>query len=115
MSARLLVLVGTTLSFAVLSAVAVADVGYFGIIEPHFRSWGAAQVFVDLVIIAVLAVVWMIGDARGRGMNPWPFVALTLVAGSFGPLTYLIVRERRAVPTRPQVPAAELSRGLPKG
>lgn len=104
MPGRLFMLITVTVAFGVLSAIAVADVGYFGIIEPHFRSWGAAQVFWDLVIVAVLAVIWMVNDARGRGMNPWPYVALTIAAGSFGPLLYLIVRELRS-PVREPLPA----------
>lgn len=91
--------------FAVLSTIALMDVGYFGIIEPHFKSWGAAQVFADLVILALLACVWMARDARDHGLSPWPFIAITLVAGSFGPLLYLIVRDARRQPqpdfTRP--------------
>jgi hypothetical protein len=89
----LLVVIGV---FGALSAVALMDVGYFGIIEPHFQSWGAGQVFADLAILAVLACFWMVADGRVRGINPWPFVAVTLVAGSFGPLFYLVVRELRS-------------------
>ncbi len=95
MSIRLLLLLVVTGLFSVLTALALADVGYLGIIKPHFQSWGAGQVLADLVILAVLACFWMVADARSRGLNPWPFVVVTLVAGSFGPLTYLIVREWR--------------------
>ncbi|WP_218079704.1 DUF2834 domain-containing protein [Anthocerotibacter panamensis] len=69
------------------------DVGYFGIIEPHFRSWGGGQVLTDLVILAVLACIWMVRDARERGLTAWPFIVITLFAGSFGPLLYLVMRE----------------------
>lgn len=95
MTKSLAVLIAVMAAFGALSGIALADVGYFGIIEPHFRSWGAAQVFTDLVIVCALAAVWMVVDARSRGANPWPFVALTLVAGSFGPLAYLAWRELR--------------------
>ena len=100
MSTRLIVLLFVIAAFGVLTALALLDVGYLGILEPHFLSWGGAQVFVDLVIIAVLACFWMIGDARERGMSAWPFVLITLVAGSFGPLLYLVVREVRATARR---------------
>jgi uncharacterized membrane protein len=96
MSHRLLTLVAVIVGFGAVTAMALLDVGYFGILEPHFRSWGAAQVFVDLVILAVLACVWMVNDARDRGLSAWPFIAVTLIAGSFGPLLYLVVRELRA-------------------
>jgi hypothetical protein len=101
MSNRLIVLLGVIAAFGVLSALALMDVGYLGIIEPHFRSWGGAQVFTDLVILAVLSCVWMVNDARARGLAAWPFIVVTLVAGSFGPLLYLVARELRASAKHP--------------
>lgn len=101
MSARLLMLFVVTAAFGVLSAIALADVGYFGIIEPHFQAWGAGQVFADLVILAVLGCIWMVNDSRTSGINAWPFVAVTLVAGSFGVLFYLIWREVKATARKP--------------
>ena len=62
----------------------------------NYLSWGGAQVFTDLVIALLLACVWMVYDARERGLSAWPFIAITLVLGSFGPLLYLVVREVRA-------------------
>jgi hypothetical protein len=96
MSGRLLLLLLVIALFTALTVMALLDVGYFGIIEPHFQDWGPGQVFADLVILAVLACIWMAGDAKAHGLNPWPFIALTLVGGSFGPLLYLVVREVRA-------------------
>lgn len=96
MSGRLLLLLVVVALFSVLSALAIIDVGYLGIIEPHFQSWGGGQVLADLVILAVLACIWMFADARTSGINAWPFVIITLFAGSFGPLLYLATREVRA-------------------
>lgn len=96
MSVRLLVLLLVTAAFGVLTAIALADVGYLGIFLPHFQAWGPAQVFADLVILAVLGCVWMVADGRERGLPAWPFVAVTLAAGSFGVLFYLIWREAKA-------------------
>jgi hypothetical protein len=79
------------------------EVGYFGLLEPLFKSWGGGQVLADLVIACLLACVWMLKDAKSRGVSAWPFIAVTLVAGSFGPLLYLLVRELSAKKT---VPAA---------
>lgn len=92
---RLLPLSLVLLAFGALSTVALLDVGYWGIIAPHFQNWGAAQVLADLVILALLSCLWMINDARQRNVSPWPYIGLTLVAGSFGPLFYLLVRELR--------------------
>ena len=38
----------------------------------------------------------MVHDAKKQNLSAWPFVALTLAAGSFGPLCYLLIREARA-------------------
>jgi hypothetical protein len=101
MSGRLIVLVVILAGFGVLTSLALMDVGYFGILEPHFRSWGGAQVFVDLVVSCLLACIWMTYDAHERGLSAWPFVLITLVAGSFGPLLYLVVRELRSTARQP--------------
>lgn len=101
MSARLLLLILVIGLFGVLSAMALMDVGYLGIIVPHFQSLGAGQVLADLVILALLSCIWMVADGRARGINPWPFVLVTLVAGSFGILFYLVLREVRSGAAKP--------------
>ena len=83
----------TLVMFGALSAIAVAQHGVWGIIAPHFRSTGAGQVFADLIISLILAMIWMAHDAKRLGRNPWPWIALTLAAGSFGPLVYLLMRK----------------------
>lgn len=83
----------TLILFGALSGVALWQHGYWGIIEPHFQSFGAGQVFADLVIALTLAMVWMWHDARASGRNPWPWIAATLMLGSFGPLVYLLTRK----------------------
>lgn len=96
MSVRLVALLAVLALFGTLTLFALLDVGYLGIIRPHFQSWGGGQVIADLGILAVLACCWMVVDARERGAKAWPFVILTLLSGSFGPLVYLLVREIRA-------------------
>jgi hypothetical protein len=91
---RTVLLLGTVVTaFAALSAWAALAVGYLGIFAAGFANPGALQILVDLVILCALAIVWLVGDARRRGLNPWPWVAITLLAGSFGPLLYLLRRE----------------------
>jgi hypothetical protein len=98
MSNRLPLLFAAIALLGLLTVLALMDVGYWGILAPHFQSWGGAQVFVDLVILALLSCVWMVADGRARGINAWPFVIITLLAGSFGILFYLVLRERRSAP-----------------
>jgi hypothetical protein len=96
---RTLLLV-TLAAFGALSGLALWHHGYWGILEPHFKSFGAAQVLADLAIALALFVVWMWRDARANGRNPWPWLVLTLAAGSFGPLLYLLTRQPVAVKAR---------------
>jgi hypothetical protein len=82
--------------FGALSAVALWHHGYWGLLEPHFKTFGAGQVLADLVIAVTLAMVWMWHNAKATGRNVWPWLALSLVAGSFGPLLYLLTAKREA-------------------
>jgi hypothetical protein len=93
MNYRIVILSAVLIGFGALSVKALAEAGYWGILAPHFQSWAAGQVLADLVIVCGLSCLWMIEDARSRPISAWPYVFLTLLAGSFGPLLYLLVRE----------------------
>ena len=80
-------------AFAALTGYAVVEVGYLGIFAAATHNAGAVQVFVDLAIVCALACIWMFFDTRTRQLNPWPFIVVTLLAGCFGPLLYLLRRE----------------------
>jgi hypothetical protein len=82
--------------FGALSAIALWQHGYWGIFEPQFKTFGAGQVLADLVIAVSLAMVWMWHNAKATGRNVWPWLALSLVAGSFGPLLYLLTAKSKA-------------------
>ncbi|OYQ30189.1 DUF2834 domain-containing protein [Pseudomonas mandelii] len=54
-----------------------------------------AQVVIDLYLLATLAGIWMYRDARGRGQSAisvLPYLLITAVFVSVGPLLYLVVR-----------------------
>jgi hypothetical protein len=54
-----------------------------------------AQVVIDLYLLATLAGVWMYRDARKRGQtvrSVVPYLMVTAVFVSIGPLLYLVVR-----------------------
>jgi len=89
------VLLAILLPFAVLTAYALKEVGYIGIFASHLHPAGL-QVLSDLVIALSLVMVWMVGDARSRGITVWPYIVATLALGSFGPLAYLLMRGSRA-------------------
>ncbi len=80
--------------FTALSVYAVMQVGYWGIIDYELRSPAGWQVLADLVVACVLLISFMLIDAKRTGRNPWPFVAITLVLGSFGPLLYLLTAKK---------------------
>jgi len=85
----------TLILFGALTAAALWQHGYWGVIAPHFQSFGGAQVFADLVIALVLFLMWMWRDAKATGRNPWPWIVITLAAGSFGPLVYLLTSKSK--------------------
>ena len=85
----------TLILFSALSTIALWNHGYWGLFEPHFKTFGAGQVLADLVIAVTLAMVWMWHDAKAAGRNVWPWLALSMVAGSFGPLLYLLTAKRK--------------------
>lgn len=80
------------LVFGAFSAWVMLQVGYMGIWTGAMDNPGSLQVLVDLAVACGLICIWMVVDARERGGNAWPFVIVTLLAGSFGPLFYLLMR-----------------------
>ena len=93
MNIRIALILAILAGFGAYSLYAMWQVGYLGIWQAGIANVGSLQVLLDLVIVCSLACFWMIGDARAKGLNPWPFVLITVAAGSFGPLTYLLYRE----------------------
>jgi drug/metabolite transporter (DMT)-like permease len=77
-------------AFSAMTIAAVSQHGYVGIFEYQFRSLAGLQVLADLSIALLLVLAWLWQDARANARNPYPWVVLTLAAGSFGPLLYLL-------------------------
>lgn len=96
MSFRLLVLFAVILAFGALTVLALMEAGYLGIFLQHFETYAGMQVFFDLVIVCLLGIIWMLHDGKTSGVTPWPFVVLTLAAGAFGILFYLVARELKS-------------------
>ncbi len=87
----------TLLAFAAYTgycmAIAEQSLLQFGL--QLMSSPDTAQVVIDLYILAALACVWMYRDARARGKSlghVLPYLLLTAVFVSAGPLLYLVVR-----------------------
>ena len=45
-------------------------------------------------IALLLVLAWLWQDTRANARNPYPWVVLTLAAGSIGPLLYLLTSPR---------------------
>lgn len=88
-----IVIILVLIPFSILTAVALWQHGFLGIFEMEFQNFGTAQVFADLVIAEVLALVWMWSDSKRSNRLFWPWAFVTLTAGSFGPLLYLLFRK----------------------
>lgn len=86
------------LDFSVLTAVEIVRHGYTGYLRLAFSDLSAGIILADLAIALLLVLAWMIQDARARKVTVWPYVVLTMVLGSVGPLAYLVLRPRRLAP-----------------
>jgi Terpene cyclase DEP1 len=78
-----------------ITAGALWTEGLAGLIAAITHSYGSMQIFSDLVIALILVMIWMWRDAKNSGRNVWPWIAITLVAGSFGPLLYFIAAKEK--------------------
>lgn len=88
-------------AFGAYSLYVMWQIGYFGIWQAAMANAGTWQLLLDFVILSGLAVVWMVRDAQRTGRTVWPFAAITVAAGSFGPLLYLLLKpsERSGLPS----------------
>src|SRR5262245_35568924 len=90
------ILIAIFVLFDAYTLYAIYQVGYFGILQAVMTNPGGLQVAFDLVIACLLIAWWIVNDARATGRNPWPYLAITLVGGSLGPLLYLILAGERS-------------------
>ena len=89
-----LLLILVLIPFGTFTAAAVWHDGLAGIFASIVHSYGSMQIFSSVVMSLSLGMAWMWREAKNTGRNIWPWIAATLVAGSFGPLLYLITRKK---------------------
>jgi hypothetical protein len=94
-------LILTFAAFGAFSLYVMWQVGYLGIWQAGMSSPGAWQVLVDLVLMSCIALGYMWHDAQRTGRSVWPFALITLAAGSFGPMLYLLLAPRRTLQHAP--------------
>jgi hypothetical protein len=90
-----------TVAFGILSLFALYESGYWGLFAGQLGSLAGMQVLGDLVISCSLLLFFIWRDAHKNGRAFWPYAALTLAAGSFGPLLYLLLRPSRKAKDTP--------------
>ncbi|RON09755.1 DUF2834 domain-containing protein [Pseudomonas brassicacearum] len=89
----LLAFAGYTISVMLQAEQSLIDFGISLMSRPD-----TAQVVIDLYLLATLAGIWIYKDARSRGhsaLSVLPYLLITAVFVSIGPLLYLVVRGLR--------------------
>jgi hypothetical protein len=92
MNVKQLGLEAVLIGFLGLNAYVIYQYGYIGFLEQALTNTATVAVFVDLTIALSLVLLWLWQDARERGVSVLPYIVLTFVLGSVGPLLYLIRR-----------------------
>jgi hypothetical protein len=84
---------GIFVVFAALNIYALGADGLKGLVEAvtHGNAWNLV-LGVDLLISLGLVLTWLWRDAREHGRSPLPYVFVTMLTGSLGPLLYLLRR-----------------------
>ena len=78
------------LPFAAYSLWALAQVGYLGLWQGGFANTGSTQITLDLIVSSLLLMLFVARDCQAQRRPWWPWALLTLAAGSFGTLAYLL-------------------------
>lgn len=89
MRALLIVL---TAAFALFTVAIVAHTGPLGFVQQLMASPAGWQTLADVTIALGLVLAWMWQDSQRNGRAFWPWVPVTLLLGSIGPLLYLLRR-----------------------
>lgn len=86
-------LIGFVLAdFAALNVYVLSQYGFVGFWQLATANAATILALVDLAIALGLVTVWMVRDARQRGVALAPYLVLTATLGSIGPLLYLFRR-----------------------
>ena len=81
--------------FSILSLNPLIQFGWIGIFKEGFTNSATIQIFVDLAISLFFFIAWLREDVKIHNRNFIFWVIITLTAGSFGPLFYLLTRKSK--------------------
>lgn len=79
--------------FVAATVYTTATIGYVGFFEAANANAATRLMMFDLVLALAAIILWLLADARQRGLTSIPYVAITVLFGMAGPLLYLIRRE----------------------
>ena len=91
MSTRTILLAAALVVFLYQTAVVLTGMGYGGFIAAIFLNEATKLTFLDLAISLVLIMAWMWQNAAARRRNAIPYLIITVLFGSAGPLLYLLL------------------------
>jgi hypothetical protein len=88
---KTLLLVVTLVDFLALHVYAFSKEGIAGFMR-LFESPNAWDfvLWADLSIALTITAVWLVRDARRRGVNGWPYIGAMVLTGSVSTLSYLL-------------------------
>lgn len=89
---RILLPLAVLIPFAAFSIWLCVTAGYFGFVHLAAREPWALQLLLDVAIACTVCSIWMVRDARARGVIVWPYLVATLFLGSIGVLAYAVMR-----------------------
>lgn len=72
------------------------DLSLDGLRRSLSLEWGFLALWAHVLTLDLFAGVWLFRDAKYWGVEPRPFVLLTLFAGPLGLGAYLLARRRRS-------------------
>jgi hypothetical protein len=98
MNRKQIILAVFALDFLLLTAWAIFQHGYLGIFAHAFQNSATILLAVDLLLAIVMIAGWMWVDASRHGLRVWPYLLVTALFGSAGPMLYLIRRESALKP-----------------
>ena len=76
--------------FAALNVYVLSEHSIVELFELVLANSATTLAFVDLLIALSLVSVWIWQDARAHDTSPWPYLIITALTGSIGPLLYLL-------------------------
>ena len=76
------------------------------LLEALLANLWSVQVFLDLCIASCFAAIWVVRDARAKGVNPWPWLAMVVPTGSLALLAYAVVHGFREPAARGRLHSA---------